>query len=1248
MLLLGPAAPIASAGPLLPLAPPAAGADGWTTSVGVVTTVPGWTASRDLTLALSAVSPNGAVTDMHFSQDASSWSTWEAYGGTGSYTSSGGQGSHTVYAQFRDEVPVESDPASDSVSLDTLPPETTQTGADSAWHSASVTVDFSATDAGYGHVATEYSVDGGAWTDGVSVTISTQGDHTLTFRSTDGLGNAEPTQTVHVKIDTTDPVTTDDADGAWHNGPVTVTFSATDAGGSGLAVTQYRIEGGAWQNDTSVTIGAQGDTTLDYRSRDEAGNIEPFNTVHVKIDTTDPNTTQSGGGSTWHDGPVTVTFSATDTGGSGLDYTEYSLNGGGTWTQGASATVSGEGSHTVSYRSRDNAGNVEATNTTQVRIDTTAPETTQSGADGAWHNGPVTVDFSATDTGGSGVDSTEYRVDAGAWTPGPSAIVGGQGTHTLDYRSRDNAGNVEAFNSLQVRIDTTDPTTSDDADSAWHDAPVTVHLTATDTGGSGVAGTEYRIDSGAWTDGTSFTVGADGNHAVDYRSADDAGNVEPFNTVRVKVDTKPPTTTQSGADDAWHNAPVTVTFSATDPGGSGVAGTHYRVDGGAWIEDTGVTIGANGDHAIDFYSVDQAGNQETPKTAHVKIDTTDPVTAQTGGGGDWQAGPVTVTFSATDTGGSGLAATQYRLDGGAWQTAASVSVGADGDHVLDYRSRDNAGNVEVFKTVHVRVDAAPPATAQSGADDDWHNGAVAVAFSATDPGGSGLAATEYRLDGGAWQTGSGVVVEAQGDHTLAYRSTDNAGNVEPTQTVHVKIDLTPPTTTQSGAGGDWRKGPVTVTFRSTDAGGSGVATTQYRVDGGNWQTGTSVVVNSDGDHTIDYRATDTAGNVEPPDTAYVKVDATPPATTQAGADDDWHTDWVTVTFRATDNASGVAYTEYRLDSETAWTRGTSRDFMPIDTRVTYTVYYRSVDNTGNVETTRTCVVKTEGVPPGSLAPHTTATSTTPRWNSAWQNAAVVVTLTAEDASGVAYTEYSVDGGPWNRGTKVTIAAPGDHSNDGRHTLAYRSEDTRGTLEATHTTRVSIDTTPPTTTASGALTGWHNHDVTVTLTATDLRSGVAKTEYTLDGGTTWVRSSWPLVSALANHSHDGVNPVGFRSTDLVGNGEATKIASVRIDTRQPTAVAPYRASVRRYGYVTLRYRVNDAKPTGGKANVTIRVKTLGGKTVKTLKPGLKPVNTSLGHRFRCGLPKGTYRFMVYARDVAGNGQLIVGVNRLRVY
>jgi photosystem II stability/assembly factor-like uncharacterized protein len=99
-------------------------------------------------------------------------------------------------------------------------------------------------------------------------------------------------------------------------------------------------------------------------------------------------------------------------------------------------------------------------------------------------------------------------------------------------------------------------------------------------------------------------------------------------------DTTPPVTTCSGADALWHRSAVTLTLTATDnSGGSGVKATYYKIDSGSWTEGTTVVVPApanhsnDGIHTVSFYSVDVAGNAETPQSVTVKIDTTGPVTA---------------------------------------------------------------------------------------------------------------------------------------------------------------------------------------------------------------------------------------------------------------------------------------------------------------------------------------------------------------------------------------------------------------------------------------------------------------------------------------------------------------------------------------------------------------------------------------------------------------------------------------------
>ena len=137
----------------------------------------------------------------------------------------------------------------------------------------------------------------------------------------------------------------------------------------------------------------------------------------------------------------------------------------------------------------------------------------------------------------------------------------------------------------------------------------------------------------------------------------------------------------------------------------------------------------------------------------------------------------------------------------------------------------------------------------------------------------GLAATTWELDGGATQTGTSVLVEAPSDHsgdgarTITYRSTDAAGNREPDRTATVLVDTLAPTTRDDlAAGPPAHTDPVTVTLHASDEHGSldvsGVAVTHYRVDDGPWQTGTSVEVTGDGEHTVSYYSTDNAGNEE--------------------------------------------------------------------------------------------------------------------------------------------------------------------------------------------------------------------------------------------------------------------------------------------------------------------------------------------------------------------------------------------------
>ena len=308
---------------------------------------------------------------------------------------------------------------------------------------------------------------------------------------------------------------------------------------------------------------------------------------------------------------------------------------------------------------------------------------------------------------------------------------------------------------------------------------------------------------------------------------------------------------------------------------------------------------------------------------------------------------------------------------------------------------------------------------------------------------------------------------------------------------------------------------------------------------------------------------------------------------------------------------------------------------------------------------------------GDLAIDTTPPVTTDDTDAAWHSAPVTVTFTAADpnlpdASDVAYTEYSLDNGTtWTKGTSVTVPAPADHTGDGLQTILYRSADNDGNVEATKSVEVKIDTTSPTTT-DDADAAWHNTPVTVTFTATDPNmpdaSGVASTEYSLDGGTTWTKGTAVTIPAPADHTGDGLHTIVYRSTDNAGNSEAAQGCTVKIDTASPVISVAYLSVSRPHhhsgrvasrnslarghhgswhtwghqaGRLSLIYRIDDnLSPT---VDVTIELVSRRGKVLQTISLGQCPTGVVRVCRLRGKLPRGVCCLRLSATDLAGNTQ-----------
>ena len=599
-------------------------------------------------------------------------------------------------------------------------------------------------------------------------------------------------------------------------GPATVVLTAKDA--AGIASTEYSLDGGAFQlYEGPFTVSTLGDHTVEYPSTNREGAVEKAKEISFSVVTHDPPVTSARilpepveGKVT---GPATVVLSATENGG-GVTSTEFNLDGAGFQPYDGPFTVSGFGDHTVEFRSTNRDGVVEtAKQVTFTVAPHLAPSTTAAvlpePVDGKV-TGPARVVLTAHDNGG-GVASTEVSVDGAGFQPydGPFT-VSGFSDHTVEYRSTNGDGVVEATQQVTFTVVAHDPpvTSASVAPNPVEGkvtGPATVTLSATENGG-GVAKTEFNVDGGAFQEYTGpFTVSGFAAHTVEYRSTNRDGAVEATKQVSFTIVAHDAPVTSAAVlptpVDGNVTGPATVTLSATENGG-GVAKTEFNVDGGAFQEYTGpFTVSGFSAHTVEYRSTNRDGAvEETKQVSFTIIGHAAPVTTASVQpepvNGKITGGPAKVLLAATDSG-SDVTATEFKLDGGAFQPyTGSIAVSGFRTHTVEYHSTNADGVVEATKQVEFTIvphDA--PVTSASILPQPAGGkvtGSATLVLAATENGG-GVARTEFKLDAGAFQPYVGpITVSTLGDHTINYRSTNRDEVVEATKEIKFTVVAPPP------------------------------------------------------------------------------------------------------------------------------------------------------------------------------------------------------------------------------------------------------------------------------------------------------------------------------------------------------------------------------------------------------------------------------------------------------------------------
>jgi hypothetical protein len=421
-----------------------------------------------------------------------------------------------------------------------------------------------------------------------------------------------------------------------------------------------------------------------------------------------------------------------------------------------------------------------------------------------------------------------------------------------------------------------------------------------------------------------------------------------------QVDTTAPQSTialNPGApngNNGWYTTPVTVQIIAADnTDGTGVASITYTIDNSAPVTiaaaTASFTINTEGTHTVSYYATDNSQNKETTRTSTMKIDFTVPTITATktpsANAQGWNNGDVTVTFTVSDdvSGVVSVPANQV------------ISTDGTGQYVIG-TVVDVAGNAATLTVGDINIDKTAPTTIYNligdSDSDGWYTSNVQVALTASDAL-SGAKSTFFSEDGINWiPYHNPLTINREGTTTIYYYSTDNAGNVEPTQSFVVNIAYTV-TFTQTGlpAGTQW-----CVIFDSTTQVSTANSIT-FKAKSGNYNY---VICEAAASPNTRYIPTQTSGTLNVPTQQtldatfktqyFVKVQANPTESATITPISGWYDSGASITLSATPNNGYMFY---------SWTSNTPAITIVSDNTAQTTA---TINGAGTITATVPCIV----------------------------------------------------------------------------------------------------------------------------------------------------------------------------------------------------------------------------------------------------------------------------------------------------
>ena len=514
---------------------------------------------------------------------------------------------------------------------------------------------------------------------------------------------------------------------------------------------------------------------MSFRAQDRALNWSAWRYVEFTVDTVAPSVSFSPSSRGWGNTNISVTVTASDAT-SGVSKTEYawstSTSTPSSWTQftnGSTLTQSGNGTWYLHVRATDGAGNVTTTYAGPYRKETTLPTISLSlQSRTTYANTPVNVTVTCSDSGGSGLSTTQYAWTTSTSTPsswtnftnGATLTQNATGEWYLHIRAQDGAGNVRTTYGGPYRIDVTVPDNPAVKVTGNTETSITLSWTVRDTGGSGVdrvvlyfqrsdasgnhvadidingdGKTEYSLDVGTATSYTINDLTPWTYYRYYIRVYDKAGNQrnDGYHVIRT-VDTTNPTIDITSHIDNSNLGMIThnkLTFTGTASDNVLVKRVVGNCDGAWETDDFDVDTSSptswtythtfpEGYSKMKFRSQDDAGNWSPYRYVEFTVDTIAPAITFEPTSRSWDSADIAVKVTASDAT-TGIKTTRYSWSAtttpGSWATFTSGSTLTqknDGTWYLHIEATDNAGNVfTTYKGPYRKDSIAPTHTSHS-------------------------------------------------------------------------------------------------------------------------------------------------------------------------------------------------------------------------------------------------------------------------------------------------------------------------------------------------------------------------------------------------------------------------------------------------------------------------------------------------------------------------------------------------------